>query len=486
MEFISKADFGIAAGASKASKKTIIPLTATVVGSLSAAADFLSIIAVSLVSGAVYHQASFGSLGNGSVYLGAGLIIGLVFIGAFHATKGYDIQQIRAQRSAVLRIVGLWCASFAVLTTLVFLMKIGTTLSRGYVSVFFAVGGLTILTVHHVVQAAFASSLRRHTPRGPRAVLIADMASISHSHTMNSLQRRGYIFDGIFELPTISPSMKLEDNRDDLEKIRAHVRGSRIEEILILADWENLGKISPLIEALRIIPLPVRLVADHRYGNLLSRPMAKIGGTVAVEIHRGPLTSLERASKRVLDITVASLALIALLPLLAAVAVAIKLDSPGPVFFRQSRVGFSGRIFRIFKFRSMTSMDDGNVVKQAVKGDKRITRIGRFLRSSSIDELPQILNVLKGDMSLVGPRPHALAHDTMYDEIIHDYAFRHHMKPGITGWAQVSGYRGETPTVDLMERRVEHDLAYINNWSLFFDIKIIFLTALRSLRQGAY
>jgi Undecaprenyl-phosphate glucose phosphotransferase len=486
MEYISKADFGTAASGSQSSKRTALPLSPVAVCALSAAADFLAIIAVSLLSGALYHQFSFGSPGHASVYLGAGLIIAMAFVTAFHATKGYDIQHIRSQRTVALRILGLWCASFALLTTLVFLMKVGGTLSRGYVTVFFAFGGAVIMTTHHIVRLTFARSLRLHAPRGPRAVLIADMSSIGNSHTMSSLQRRGYTFDGIFELPAISPSMKLDDNRADLEKIRAHVRMAQIEEILILADWEQLGKISPLIDALRVIPLPVRLVADHRYGDLLSRPMARIGSTVAVEIHRGPLTTLERLSKRILDMGIAFAGLLALAPLFAVLAIAIKLDSKGPVFFRQSRVGFSGRIFRIYKFRSMTTMDDGDVVQQAVKGDRRITRIGKFLRSSSLDELPQLLNVLNGDMSLVGPRPHALAHDTMYDEIIHDYAFRHHMKPGITGWAQVSGYRGETPTVDLMERRVEHDLAYINNWTLMFDIKIIFLTALRSLKQGAY
>ncbi|GGE48725.1 undecaprenyl-phosphate glucose phosphotransferase [Agaricicola taiwanensis] len=486
MEYISEATFGPTTSGSASKKGTALPLSPAAVGAISAAADFIAIIAASVVSGTAYHHMFIGGYGNTSVFLGAGLIIALAFVTSFHASKGYDIQNIRARRNVVLHILALWGASFALLTILVFLMKLGHTLSRGHVLTFFAFGGGVILTVHHSVRLMFSRSLRQHAPKGPRAVLIADMSSIGNSHTMSSLQRRGYNFDGIFELPKLSDDARFDERRGELEKIRAHVRNSDIEEVMILADWDQLGKISPLLDALRVIPLPVRLVADHRYGDLLSRPMAKIGGTVAVEIHRAPLNRLERTMKRVLDLALASAGLIALLPLFLMVAIAIKLDSPGPVFFRQSRVGFSGRVFRIYKFRSMTTMDDGTVVKQAVKGDNRVTRIGKFLRASSIDELPQLLNVLNGDMSLVGPRPHALAHDTMYDEIIHDYAFRHHMKPGITGWAQVSGFRGETPTVDLMERRVEYDLAYINNWTLMFDIKIIFLTALRSLKQGAY
>jgi lipopolysaccharide/colanic/teichoic acid biosynthesis glycosyltransferase len=145
------------------------------------------------------------------------------------------------------------------------------------------------------------------------------------------------------------------------------------------------------------------------------------------------------------------------------VALAVRLDSRGPILFRQNRNGFNGRPFRIYKFRSMTVMEDGAVVTQAKRDDARVTRVGRFLRRSSLDELPQLLNVLKGDMSLVGPRPHALAHDDHYSGLLAEYAFRHHVKPGITGWAQVNGFRGETPTIDLMKRRIDLDLQYIAN-----------------------
>jgi undecaprenyl-phosphate galactose phosphotransferase/putative colanic acid biosynthesis UDP-glucose lipid carrier transferase len=169
------------------------------------------------------------------------------------------------------------------------------------------------------------------------------------------------------------------------------------------------------------------------------------------------------------------------------VGLLIKLDSEGPVFFCQTRVGFNGQTFRIWKFRTMTTLDDGPVVRQAQKNDARVTRIGRWLRASSVDELPQLLNVLVGDMSLVGPRPHAVAHDSQYDAVIANYALRRHVKPGITGWAQVCGFRGETPTVDLMLRRVEHDLWYINNWSLWLDSLIVMRTAIALMRpQNAY
>ena len=167
-------------------------------------------------------------------------------------------------------------------------------------------------------------------------------------------------------------------------------------------------------------------------------------------------------------------------------ALLIKLDSRGPIFFLQKRNGFNDQTFEIFKFRTMHVLDQGPIVIQATRNDPRVTRFGRWLRRSSIDELPQLLNVLKGDMSLVGPRPHAIAHNSEYEKLIANYAFRHHVKPGLTGWAQVNGYRGETREVEQMERRVEHDLWYINNWSPLLDLKIVLQTVRVALRQDAY
>jgi len=169
------------------------------------------------------------------------------------------------------------------------------------------------------------------------------------------------------------------------------------------------------------------------------------------------------------------------------VALAIKLDSPGPVLFMQTRHGFNGKRFKILKFRTMTVLEDGATIPQAVRGDSRVTRIGLWLRKTSIDEIPQFFNVLKGDMSIVGPRPHAVAHDSYYAELISRYAFRHHVKPGITGWAQVHGCRGETRTVHSMKERVDHDIWYVGNWSLLLDLYIILRTAVEVMRsRNAY
>ena len=204
--------------------------------------------------------------------------------------------------------------------------------------------------------------------------------------------------------------------------------------------------------------------------------LSKLGPMTSLQLTRRPLTRLEIARKQVFDLAAAAVALIALTPVLVAVAVLIWLDSPGPIFFVQRRYGFNQEPFRIIKFRTMRTLDDGPVVAQATRDDPRLTRIGGFLRRWNIDEIPQLFNVLTGDMSLVGPRPHALSHDHEYEQRISLYARRHNVKPGITGWAQIHGLRGEIDSDEKMRKRIEHDLFYIDNWSLWLDLKILFRT----------
>ena len=208
---------------------------------------------------------------------------------------------------------------------------------------------------------------------------------------------------------------------------------------------------------------------------------------MCVELQRGPLSGVEHAAKRWVDVIGASLMLVSTFPLLALVALVIRLDSRGPILFRQQRLGFNGRGFLIYKFRTMTVLEDGFSAVQARATDDRVTWVGKWLRRTSIDELPQLLNVLNGTMSLVGPRPHPVALDNKFDKLVRNYGFRQRVKPGLTGWAQIHGHRGPTPTADLMQRRVEHDLWYIDNWSLRLDLAILLQTPIEVLRgRNAY
>jgi undecaprenyl-phosphate galactose phosphotransferase/putative colanic acid biosynthesis UDP-glucose lipid carrier transferase len=247
--------------------------------------------------------------------------------------------------------------------------------------------------------------------------------------------------------------------------------------------WDETDRIEFIKDQIKTLPVALRLVPDKSVRTLSDNTSSKGKTGPVIDLQRAPLTELQRFVKRVADVVVAAFVLIFFLPLMALAAVAIKLDSPGPIIFRQKRKGFNGKHFVILKFRTMSVQENGLDVIQAKRNDARVTTIGRLLRSSSIDELPQLINVLKGDMSLIGPRPHALAHDNYFETMLSDYAFRHHVKPGITGWAQCNGSRGATPTIEDVAKRVRLDLWYVNNWSLWLDLLILAKTAVEVVRK---
>ena len=209
------------------------------------------------------------------------------------------------------------------------------------------------------------------------------------------------------------------------------------------------------------------------------RSIGRLGTVSLLQVTPKPINDWGYIAKAALDYSVGALALVLSAPVMLAIAAAIKLEGPGPVFFRQRRHGYNERVIDVFKFRTMSVTENGDTIVQARAGDPRVTRVGRFLRSTSLDELPQLFNVLRGEMSLVGPRPHALAHNFYYREKLQRYANRHRVKPGITGWAQINGMRGPTETPEKMRKRVELDLFYIENWSIWLDLKILALTPLR-------
>jgi undecaprenyl-phosphate galactose phosphotransferase/putative colanic acid biosynthesis UDP-glucose lipid carrier transferase len=268
-----------------------------------------------------------------------------------------------------------------------------------------------------------------------------------------------------------------------IKSIARFVRNNDCREVLLALPWNDIDRIELVREHIKTLPVAARLLPDMRVRSLTNFSSSARQRVMAVEIQRAPLSRAQCFVKRIMDIVLASLALIFFLPIMTLTAIAIKLDGPGPVIFRQNRNGFNGRQFVIFKFRTMSVQENGSTVSQATRDDPRVTSIGRLLRSASIDELPQLLNVLKGDMSLIVPRPHALAHDNYFETVLSDYAFRHHVKPGITGWAQCNGARGETPSIEHISERVKLDLWYINNWSLWLDVQILLKTFFEVIRK---
>jgi Undecaprenyl-phosphate glucose phosphotransferase len=274
--------------------------------------------------------------------------------------------------------------------------------------------------------------------------------------------------------------------RTDLAQAIDTARPLRPDAVFVIVPWSESETIDQCVSELLTMPAEIHLGPERILERFDNMRISRLGRIATLQLTRQPLSPLEVLQKRVFDIVVAAGILLLLSPLLACVALLIRLDSAGPAFFLQRRYGFNQRPFRIIKFRTMTTVEDGDVVVQAKRNDTRVTRVGRWLRQLSIDELPQLLNVVKGDMSLVGPRPHALSHNREYEQKISLYARRHNVKPGITGWAQVNGLRGETDTDEKMLKRVQHDLHYIDNWSLWFDVKILILTVLsRRARSNA-
>jgi Undecaprenyl-phosphate glucose phosphotransferase len=275
---------------------------------------------------------------------------------------------------------------------------------------------------------------------------------------------------------------------DEIDKFAAHVRSHGVQELWLALPLSEEQAISRFVSEFRDDLVNVRFVPDMRSVALFDSDVIDLIGMPAINLVASPVPARALLKKEIFDRIFAALALIALAPLLIAIATAVKLSSRGPVFFTQKRKGADGRIFRIYKFRSMRSHAvESGVVKQATKGDPRITRVGAFLRRTSLDELPQFFNVLCGDMSVVGPRPHAIEHDELYQKVVNGYIHRYRIKPGITGWAQINGFRGETDQIEKMQGRVEHDLYYLRNWSFGLDMRIVVATIAKGfVHSNAY
>ena len=443
------------------------------------ALDCFIIVGSSILSGFAYHRWMLGGSGDLETSLAVGLLVAVNFTTILVSRGSYKPLNLISLQGRIKETTAIWLIVFSLLLAVVFSLKVGANLSRGATATFTIVGLTLLISWRAVLSSYLAKALARGSFAERRVVLIGEPDEIDTSDGLHRLRRCGY--RPIESFPVLETDFEADKDmsprlRSVLDQVIRTAQSGRVEEILLAIRWDQHRLVDSIVTALRVVPIPIRLAPDRTIAGLLHKPRTEIGSTWVVDLHRGPLTWSECAIKRAFDITFSSLALVMLAPTMLIGAIMIKLDSRGPVFFSQVRNGFNNKEFSIFKFRTMTVMEQGAEVKQAVRNDRRVTRIGRWLRRSSIDELPQFLNVLRGEMSLVGPRPHATTHNNEYEKVIWKYAFRHHVKPGITGWAQIHGLRGETATVDLMEKRVELDLWYINNWSLWLDIKILMKT----------
>jgi putative colanic acid biosynthesis UDP-glucose lipid carrier transferase len=445
--------------------------------------DVAAILLASMLSSLLYGIQDGWTAADFGKAIGSAMIVSALF--ASNMRGMYKPAELLVLRNQVRAVCLTWALVFSLLAGAIGALNIGHEVSYRAGIVFGLLGVSILIAERAVIKALLVRGLTGRKFAGGNIVLITDQPQSTEAGLAQMLATHGFSVTGQFRLP---PPRSGSDPRKRLSaRVLDHIRGSDTEEVVIEADPNRWSELRAFLADLRVLPCPVVLVPVGATSPVFRRPIRDLGSAVCVELQRGPLTGLECVAKRSMDLLGAGLALILLSPLLAATALLIRLDSRGPVLFRQQRCGFNGRSFSIYKFRTMYVQEDGLSIIQARQDDRRITRVGKWLRRMSIDELPQLFNVINGTMSLVGPRPHALAHDGQFDKVVRSYAFRRRVKPGLTGWAQIHGCRGPTPTAVSIERRVQYDLWYVDNWSLRLDLMILLRTPLEVLRgRNAY
>ena len=452
-----------------------LSLTAIQVASI--AIDFALIILSAIVSYAIYDLPKGGATDDYRRFMGMGVAIGFSFTVSMHWRSLYQPTALTSLATQLHAATVSWCLAFVGFASLAFLLKVENTISRDTLLLFLVIGLVGLMSWRCALCNFLNSAVAASNVVGPRVLILADSARNDLNEIVVSLRRDGYRISRTYLMPSMSSAEWSSGFLDQtIGAAVRHVRQMHIDEIIVVIDWARPETIRRLGDALSTVPISVKIVPNPEIGRFLEQPLCRVGRVQGIFLNHPPMRPIQKLIKRVFDIFFALLGIFVLLPLAAIISVAIAINSPGPVLFRQWRGGYNGRRFQIFKFRTMVVLEDGSEIRQAQRSDPRVTRVGRFLRKYSIDEFPQLINVLYGEMSLIGPRPHALIHDTRYSELISPYSERYNIKPGITGLAQVSGCRGETADLDSMRRRVEFDIEYIREWSIWLDIRIVLLT----------
>jgi Undecaprenyl-phosphate glucose phosphotransferase len=428
-------------------------------------------------------------------YVGGILIIAVMSMLALQVADVYQVQAFRGHEKQYMRLASGWSVVFLLAIGMSFFAKAGDEFSRVWLGSFYVLGLATLIAF----RRALFLLVRRWTRQGRldrRTVVVgADARGESLINAIVTQRDNDVRIVGLFDdrnedrAPTTVAGRQKLGTVDDLVEF---ARRTRIDLVIFSLPISAEGRILQMLKKLWVLPVDIRLAAHSNKLRFRPRAYSYIGNVPVLDVFDKPITDWDVVTKWLFDKLVGSLLLLLVSPMMLMAAIAIKLNSRGPVFFKQKRYGFNNELIEVYKFRSMyvDKCDDAASVL-VTKGDPRVTRVGAFLRKTSIDELPQLINVaIKGNLSLVGPRPHAVhakAENRLYDEAVDGYFARHRVKPGITGWAQVCGWRGETDTHEKIQRRVEHDLYYIENWSVLFDLYILARTPLAvSNARNAY
>jgi Undecaprenyl-phosphate glucose phosphotransferase len=442
------------------------------------ALEFFLVAGTCYITSAIYFETFLVTSPPIEQYVPAALLIAFLVLLTALGFRHYVGIQAQSRDWFMWSGLGAVALAFSLFLSLLFLLKIADWYSRGTFFFQFIGTGVVVLIARASTHTRILRAIRSGTVEARRAVLVGDPTE--NRDILDNLRQFGIRAVGTLPLPlphvhgTTVPGVIVFSH--NIHKFVEKCRAFKPDDIIFLAAPSDLPGIACVADALSELPVTVHMIPTGASDLWGSSKVVNFGGIVTVQVHHPPLSAFDLVAKRAFDISIASLALLVCSPFLLVVALAIKLDSRGPVFFRQTRHGYNNEVIRVLKFRSMTITEDGCRFKQAVENDPRVTRVGRILRRTNIDELPQLVNVLLGEMSIVGPRPHPIALNEAFAERISPLSRRHKVKPGITGWAQVNGYRGETDTIEKMQRRIECDLFYIDNWSFLLDIKIILMT----------
>src|SRR5215471_2170672 len=448
--------------------------------------EFLVVAASASLASIIYNEAVVKEWPSAHIYIAAALFLAAMVESVALGFGHYRNCQSQPRHAFLWSGFGAVALAFSFLLSTLFLLKFAEPYSRVTFIFQFITVQAAVLSARTFFYSQLQSSIAAGLVNARRVVLIGDLdncGDFSGRLKATGIRTVGsYSFPGRLDPDAGSNSAELE-----LRRLIEACRRLRPDDILILAKQDSLAQIASLVVSLSEVPAGIHALPVEATDLLIAARIVEFGNIVTMQVLRPPLSQIQRIAKRLFDIVVSAASLLALSPLLMFVAIGIKLDSRGPVLFRQTRHGYNNETIRVFKFRSMTTLEDGDNFVQAARNDSRVTRFGAILRRTNIDELPQLINVLRGEMSIVGPRPHATAHNKMFESKISVFSRRHVVKPGITGWAQVNGYRGATDTLEKMQRRVEHDLYYVDNWSFWLDLRIVVMTVFsRTAYTNAY
>ncbi len=387
----------------------------------------------------------------------------------------YNSWRLDLMRHEIRHVLWVWFIVACSLIILAFLTKTSTLFSRRLITEWILLTPLALATLRVCVRMVIRSL--RKSGRNTRTLAFAGAGGLANkmAKMVEAAPWLGLRVVGVYDdcPPASGSELSL---KGDLSRLVEDSRIGKVDYVYVTLPMQDEERISQLITGLADTTASVYLVPDVFVFDLMQARWLSMNGVPIVGVFESPFFGVDGLLKRVEDVVLASLILLLIAPLMLVIALGVKLTSPGPVIFRQRRYGLNGEIIDVWKFRSMTVCENGENLVQAKRNDPRVTRFGAFLRRTSLDELPQFINVLQGGMSIVGPRPHAVSHNEQYRRLIYGYMLRHKVKPGITGWAQVNGWRGETDTLEKMQKRVDFDLSYVRNWSLWLDIVIVMRT----------